>query len=57
MASSNLPTGSEIPGAPKRAPGGWTQPYYQGSDGRWYIWRNKSGGPVWVVQDLSLIHI
>lgn len=56
MATSNLPTGSEIPGAPKRAPGGWTQPYYQGSDGRWYIWRMRSesqGGPVWVVQDLD----
>ena len=59
MATNNLPTGSEIPGAPTKKPGGHQFPYYQGSDGRWYVWRfrgEKQGGPVWIVQDIDPVN-
>ena len=44
----NDPVGTEYKGAPERfASGG----YYRGNNGRYYVWKNKAGGPVWVVQD------
>ena len=48
MALDTDPIGTEYKGAPaKFASGG----YYRGQNGRYYVWRNKVGGPVWVVQD------
>ena len=48
MALDTDPIGTEYKGAPaKFASGG----YYRGQNGRYYVWKNKAGGPVWVVQD------